>query len=164
MKRLVVITVLALAFAVVPAWAEDEAAEPRYRCSSDLQTCLDWMAKHYAGRGWAGMQLDVEGFLYTVTTVKPGSPAEQGGIRVGDVLVAVNGVEFAEENREKLVAMQGKMLPGAKFTYTLKRGGKRRNVDFVLVEMPLEVVAQVIGMHLITDHLDVDLAFGEAAD
>ena len=73
--------------------------------------------------------------------------------------MAINGVEFVEENEQKLVALQGEMKPGVQFTYTLKRKGKRHNVEVVLVEMPIEVVALQVGMHLLTDHVDIKIAF-----
>ena len=139
--------------------AEEAKEEPKYGCSYELHACLDWFAEEYASRGWAGMQLDVSDHVYTVTEVQAGSPAAKAKVRVGDMLVAFNGIEFLEENDEKLAALQRKMKPGAQFTYTLKRGGKRRNVEVVLVKMPFEVVAQQAGMHLLTDHLEADLAF-----
>jgi predicted metalloprotease with PDZ domain len=164
MKRYATITALILlAFGAAttgPAAAEaEENSEPHYRCSYELQVCLDWMAKSYSNRGWAGMQLEVNDYVYKVTGVEPGSPAAKAKVRPGDLLVAVNGIEFKEENGEKLAALQSKMKPGAQFTYTLKRNGKRRNVEVVLIEMPLEVVAHQIGMHLLTDHLEADLAY-----
>lgn len=169
MKHYATISVLVLlafsAFMAGPAVAaaEDEAEEhkdePQYRCSYELHACLDWMAEHYGKRGWAGMQLDTDGDVYTVTEVYEGSPAEKVKVRPGDILVALNGVEFVEENEQKLVALQDEMKPGARFTYTLKRKGKRRNVEVVLVEMPFEVIARQVGMHLLTDHVDVKIAF-----
>ena len=154
-----VLILLALGATSTALAAEDPEAEPQYRCSYELEVCLDWMAKNYGNRGWAGMQLDTAGGVYTVTEVHVGSPAEKAKVRPGDLLVAINGVEFNEENEAKLVAMQGEMKPGAQFTYTLKRKGKRRNVEVVLVGMPIEVIAHQIGMHLLTDHVDVKIAF-----
>jgi predicted metalloprotease with PDZ domain len=160
---LITATVMVLLLSAAPAALADEPAEaePDYTCSHPLNSCLDWMAKHYGSRGWAGMQLDVEGMTYTVTGVHEGSPAQKGGIKAGDILVAVNGVDYAEENEEKLLAIQQTMKPGVQFTYTVKRRGKRRNVECVLVEMPVDVVAQQVGMHLITGHLDPDRVFAE---
>ena len=157
-----VLILLALSAATPGAPAtepEQSKDEPQYRCSYELHACLDWMAEHYGKRGWAGMQLDTSDGLYTVTEIHERSPAEKADVRAGDILVAINGVEFSEENEQKLVALQGKMKPGAQFTYTLKRKGKRRNVEVVLVEMPIEVIAQQVGMHLLTDHVDVKIAF-----
>ena len=148
-----------LAAAETEDTAEETTDEPQYGCSYELHACLDWFAEEYASRGWAGMQLDVNDHVYTVTEVQAGSPAAKAKVRPGDVLVAFNGVEFLEENDEKLAALQRKMKPGVQFTYTLKRGGKRRNVEVVLVQMPFEVVAQQAGMHLLTDHLEPDRAF-----
>jgi len=154
-----ILTPLLLALALVtiaPAVAEEK--EPEYRCSAELGVCLDWMAAHYANRGWAGLQLDRSDGHFTVTEVHDGSPAQKAKVRSGDILVALNGINFVEENNEKLVALQDKMTPGAQFTYTVKRDGKRRNIDVVLVEMPFEIVAQQVGMHLLTDHVDIRLA------
>jgi C-terminal processing protease CtpA/Prc len=122
------------------------------------------MAKHYSDRGWTGMQLDMDGMVFTVTEVYEGSPAAKARVRPGDLLVAINGVEYTEENQEKMIEIQAQMKPGAQFTYTLKRGGKRRNVDFVLVEMSFDVVATMIGTHLLKDHVDLDLAFNSESD
>ena len=152
------------ALAAVESQEHRESDEPRYGCSAELQVCLDWMAKYYIDRGWAGMQLDVDGVVYTVTQVHKGSPAAKAGIKPGDLLVAVNGVEFGDEKREQLIEMQQQMKPGTQFTYTVKRKGKRRNVDFVLVEMPLDVAAQMVGMHLLTDHVDLNLALNSESD
>jgi len=156
---------LLLLLAVSPVFAADEPdmekAEPEYRCSYELEDCLNWMAKHYGERGWAGMQLDIEGYRYTVTGIQAGSPAEKGGIKPGDLLVAVNGVEIAEENQEKMLKARDKMIPGAQFTYTVKRKGKRRNIECVLVAMPVEVVAELIGSHLLVGHLEPHHAFPE---
>ena len=162
--------VLLLLLALAPALLAEEtdesgdADEPSYRCPAELQACLDWMATNYSDRGWAGMQLDVDGMVYTVTEVHEGSPAGKAGIRPGDRLIAVNGVEFTDENREKLIELQQQMKSGARFTYTLKRDGKRRNVDFVLVAMPFDVIARMVGMHLLTDHVDLELALNQESE
>jgi predicted metalloprotease with PDZ domain len=162
-SNIAVLVLLALAIVTAgparAADAEEADAEPRYRCSSELGVCLDWMATHYGKRGWAGLQLDRSDGQYTVIEIHDGSPAQKAKVRPGDILVAINGVDFIEENNEKLVAIQDKMKPGAQFTYTVKRNGKRRNVDVVLIGMPFEVVAQMVGMHLLTDHVDIDVAF-----
>ncbi len=159
LAALILLTLAAATTGSAAGEAEENKDEPQYRCSYELNVCLDWMAKHYSTRGWAGMQLDTSDHVYTVTEVHAGSPAAKAKVRPGDMLVAFNGVEFLEENDEKLAALQRKMKPGVQFTYTLKRRGKRRNVEVVLVKMPFEVVAQQAGMHLLTDHLEPDRAF-----
>jgi C-terminal processing protease CtpA/Prc len=160
------LTALLLLLSVSPMLAAEEPdaanAEPEYRCTYELTECLNWMAKHYGERGWAGMQLDIEGYTYTVTGVLEGSPAEKRGVKSGDLLVAINGVEFAEENQDKLMKIRDKMVPGAQFTYTIKRKGKRRNVECVLVAMPIEFIAELIGSHLLIGHLESRLAFPES--
>ena len=48
------------------------------------------------------------------------------------------------------------MKPGAKFVYTFKRDGKRRNVEFTLVKMPFEVAAEMVGTHLLVGHTHLE--------
>jgi len=126
-------------------------AQERERCDADLESCLNWMAKFYANRGWSGLELDDS--TYVISGLFPGSPAASSGIQVGDQLVAVNGLDISDTNNiEQLMELQQQMTPGATRTYTLKRDGKRRNYDFKLVAMPFETVARMVGMHLLTDH------------
>ena len=115
LAALILLTLAAATTGSAAGEAEENKDEPQYRCSYELHVCLDWMAKNLSKRGWAGMQLEVDEYVYTVTEVHAGSPAARAKVRAGDVLVAVNGVEFREENNEKLVALQGEMQPGTQF-------------------------------------------------
>ncbi|HET6278451.1 MAG TPA: PDZ domain-containing protein, partial [Candidatus Polarisedimenticolia bacterium] len=88
MKRLEKwVAVLGLAvLAAAPAFAGEG------KCNASTQECLDKMAAHMKDSGWVGVELeksDIGG--YEVAKVIPGSPAEEAGIRAGDVLFAMNG-------------------------------------------------------------------------
>jgi S1-C subfamily serine protease len=155
MKRvLVLLPVLALAIAV-PAFAGGE------KCTAATQECLDHMADAYANRGWIGVEFDQNQHeSMIINTVVAGSPAEKAGFQTGDTFFAVNGVEYAEENHEALKAQQEKMIPGAEFTFTVKRGGKSKDLAVVLGPMPDEVVQRIVGAHML-DHAHAELAENE---
>jgi S1-C subfamily serine protease len=161
MKRAILtLAVFSLVFAL-PAIAGEshEHAEKASKCNADAQACLNYFAENYKGRGWAGVSLDnVDGEL-SVLEVHPGTPAAQAGIKVGDVLLAINGVELG--NEDSWAGMKDKMVPGNKLTYTVNRNGKTKDVSFVLAEMPMDVVARMVGMHMLNDHAAVEIAHAD---
>lgn len=160
-KSILIAAIVAVALVVLPAVAGEghaKSAEYEKKCGADSQACLDWFANNYKNRGWAGVSLEETADGLTVTEVHPGTPAARGGVKVGDVLVAINGIEYAKENKEKMGALQAKMVPGAEFTYTVARKGKNKEISFALEEMPMDVVARMVGMHMLTDHAAVEVA------
>ena len=70
------------------------------------------------------------------------------------MLVALNGVAFAEENYAAMKKIKSGMVPDAEVTYTVARHGKKKNVDVTLAQMPDEVIAEWVGGHML-DHVMV---------
>lgn len=103
-------------------------------------------------RGWLGVSIqDVDensakalgldsarGAL--VSNVTPGDPAEEGGVRAGDVIVSVNGVDI--DDAGDLTRKIGNLLPGAKITLSVWRAGKTSNLVVVLGERNADKLAQ----------------------
>jgi len=143
----VLVTAMALSAAI--------AGEKGYgKCKEDTQTCLNHMVAEMKGRGWLGIQMDDEGgpANIKITKVVPGSPAEASGFQVGDVLVSVNGAKFAENTEEKCVTCEKTKetwKPGNKVTYVVKRNGADTTLNATLAALPSDVMAQMIGMHMI---------------
>lgn len=71
-----------------------------------------------------------------VSSVLPGSPAEKAGIRVGDVVTALNGerVEDGNSLRNRIAATQ----PGTEITVSVLREGKEQQFKAVLGELSPE--------------------------
>ena len=160
-KSFLIAIVLSLAFVVLPAIAGEghaKNAEYEKKCGADAQACLNWFSDNYKGRGWAGVSLEQNEDGLTVSEVHHGTPAAKAGVKAGDVLVAINGIEYAEKNKEKMSALQAQMVPGNEFTYTISRKGKNKEVSFALDEMPMDVVARMVGMHMLSDHAAVEIA------
>ena len=123
-------------------------------CDLELDDCLVRMSKNLGEKkGWVGIELEHEddGTL-TITRVAPESPAEAAGLAVGDRLLALDGVSYANGDRAALKAAYRAMVPGKTVTYTLDRGGQRLEVDVVLARLPDRVKAQWIAKHLIEAH------------
>ena len=158
MKRSIgVLSVVMILVMSVPAMAGDAT-----RCSASTQDCLNHMAKNLNNRGWVGIEMDDKGGvgMMVITKVIDGSPAEKAGFNVGDALVAVNGVEFSEENNKELKDIQYAMSPGADFTYTVSRKGSKVDLDVELGTLPDSVKAQWVGNHMM-DHAELQLASKE---
>jgi serine protease DegQ len=71
-----------------------------------------------------------------VESVEPGSAADEGGLRGGDVIVAFEGEDVA--TIEDLFARLRSFQPGDEVTLTVVRDGKRRELEITLAERPSE--------------------------
>jgi predicted metalloprotease with PDZ domain len=152
MRKLTLILVLALAVGTVAVAGE-------YKCSKgvadDTQNCLNMMAAKLENKGWVGLHLDqTEDGAYKIEMIVEESPAQAAGFKVGDKLVALNGVRFGEANEEALHKEWENMKPGKKVSYTVARGTKEMQIAVTLAQLPDEVLAQRVGQHML-EHASV---------
>jgi serine protease Do len=103
-------------------------------------------------RGWLGVSIqdvdansakalglsEARGAL--VSSVTPGDPADKAGIKAGDVITAVDGVDVNDAG--DLTRKIGDLLPGAKVNLTVWRAGKTLKLPLVLGERNADKVAQ----------------------
>jgi serine protease Do len=68
-----------------------------------------------------------------VTQVEPGSPAEKGGVKVGDVITQLDGKTVTDAGQ--LQAEVGLKAPGTKITLGVERDGKSQNIPVTLEAM-----------------------------
>lgn len=138
---------LALAL-TAPAWAGGERCEKgdhakATKTAHHAKTTKAEKVEAMKRAGWSGMEADKDDAgRYTVARVDPGSPAAQAGVRVGDRLVAYEGIALAAENKEALHAAKKGREVGSRVSYTLERDGARREVAVTLVEVPDTVIAR----------------------
>lgn len=128
------------------------------KCSEDTQKCLNYLAQHVKDRGWAGVNLERgdDGKL-VVTEVWDGTPAAAAGVKTGDVLLAINGIRYTEENYPEIQKLEPQMKPGATFNYTITSAGKERELTVTLAAMPADVAAAMVGRHMM-EHAEYDIA------
>ena len=165
MKRLLIAMAgLALAGGIVVAGNESCSASAEntgqiaHKCEASAQQCLDHMAAQFRGRGWVGIELDIneETGVMSVTKVESRSPAAEAGFAEGDVLIALNGVRLDEVNKEKVYAAKERMTVGSTVTYTVDRDGRTQDLAVTLGQIPEAVLAKWIGRHMIEDHTDYE--------
>jgi len=154
MRRQFVIAIVAV---VVLATGLAMAGEYK-KCPLSTQECLNMMAAKLKNGGWVGIELDrAEDGTLTILKVVPGSPAEEAGIRPGDVLYALYGIPINTENEDKLKQAKKEWKPGQSVEYTIKRDGMDHQVKLTLAPMPADVLAQWIGQHML-EHASVEVA------
>jgi predicted metalloprotease with PDZ domain len=117
------------------------------KCTTDTQTCLSHWAAKSGTQTWLGISKEKTDAGYKVTAVDTGSPAEKAGFKVGDVLLAVNGMAVGSDELKKSYETIYKV--GATVKYTVNRSGKEQILQATLVKMPENVFAQMVGSHML---------------
>lgn len=145
--RRVVLAVSLLVVMVVPAHAE----EPR--CPLPLGECMAQFG-NMRERPWMGVEIvrdSVTGARH-VQAVVPGSPADHAGIKAGDTLQKLGGVDpqlwFASKAGWKVG-----WKDGDKAAVIVSRGGHDRTLEMDLGHIPEETLAAMIGIHVLEGHL-----------
>lgn len=96
-------------------------------------------------RGWLGIevlsQLRDPSQLETTTGVVvrniiPGSPAAKSGLKVGDVILSIDGVEMIDSNT--LIQHVARKMPNSVLQVQVVRGSKNMNIQIVLAERPTQ--------------------------
>jgi predicted metalloprotease with PDZ domain len=146
--------ILGALLAVTLLLAPTSALADKKPCGEDADLCVTKMLEKIRQKGWIGIELDwpEEGGPPTVTRVLPDSPAEAAGLAAGDVLLAMNGLAYSDENAKQVKKAYYKLVPGDTLVYTVGRGGSEREVEVLLAHVPDAVAAQWIGNHVIQHH------------
>lgn len=151
-------TAVAVAVALIFAGSGIAFAGGEHCSEKHTQASYDEMAKKYASHGYLGIETEKNAAgAYAVSKVAPGSPAEKAGFQKGDVLVALNGARFGEDNKEAVKKAKSALGPGKAATYTVTRGGSEKQLTATLSEVPREVLAQWVGEHVVS-HSSVQVA------
>jgi len=151
-----------LAMVAIVGLAASGFALDASKCTSSTQDCLNYMSRNLENRGWVGIEVDDEGGIAEmfVSNVVEDSPADKAGFNRGDLLIAVNGVVFAESNKKKIRDIQYAMKPGDDVVYVVGRRRAKKELRVELGPLPDTVIAQQIGEHMM-DHAEVKVASAE---
>ena len=83
---------------------------------------------------YLGVSIDATASTARVADVRPSTPAENAGLKAGDVVVEVNGKTIA--SGDDLTRAIDAHKPGEKITLTYKRGGSEHTVRLTLATRP----------------------------
>ena len=130
------------------------------KCTASAQECLDHYSA-YQQKGWMGIEMDknAQGAMFIARVVE-GSPAAKAGLKAGDVLVSRNGVKLADSDAIKKDKASWKV--GAEVSYVVLRDKAEKTLKVTLAEMPESVFAEMVGKHMIHDHMAAATATADA--
>lgn len=129
------------------------AGEEKPHCDAEADACLKYMIENLEGKGWIGIEMDYSDTKAPVISrVITGSPAEAGGLRAGDGLIAFEGVAYATASKEELKKVKEMIVPGREITVTVMRDGERQDLPVTATTLPPAVLAQWIGTHMLYEH------------
>lgn len=95
------------------------------------------------GKAWLGVSVADTKDGVTVRSVVPGSPADEAGLRPGDVIEAVDGTVI--ETAEQLVEVIGDHAPGDEIVLTISWRGDAREVTVTLGTQPEKPAVSLPG-------------------
>ena len=92
------------------------------------------------GRAWLGVTYTMAETGAQIVEVTPGSPADQANLRVGDIVIAVEGTSLTTHRGLKELILRYK--PGDEIELTILRDGREQNVSVRLGTPPPDIMQQ----------------------
>jgi predicted metalloprotease with PDZ domain len=152
MKRVTWSAIVAVAVVLLLAGgvAAGEKKHEKKACTASAEECLAKMKAKIASKPWLGIEYDHKDGHYVISAVVDGSPADQAGIRKGDILVAVNGAAYCEsdEGKKKLQAAWSDLEPGSEAVWVVKRDSEKKKFKVTMGNVPPEIAKQWIDKHM----------------
>lgn len=144
MRRLIAFLGLAVVLFLAPAPAR--AKEPK--CPLPLADCMLQYAE-LRDRGWLGIEIDRDTTTQVATIVRvvPGGPAEQAGLRAGDVIQKTTGYD------QTWIAGKAGWKDAKPVQVAVLRAGKPAAFAVHCGVIPEDYLAQMIGVHVLEGHL-----------
>ena len=122
------------------------AAEPP--CPLDIATCVARF-QLMRERPWMGVGVDRDSLgTYHIVSVTPGTPAEAAGIKPGDLLQSI-----ANKAPADWFAGRASWKTGDRGRLVVLRDGHQRTLEMEYRVIPEDVLANIIGTHIIEGHL-----------
>jgi len=153
MRRLFIVLGLCagLTLGSLPAGEKTEEGASK-QCPETMQHCLQSMVERFKRTGLIGLDGTWDEKLggYTVERFIEGSAGEAAGMKVGDILIKVNGIPLADMARAKADADNRR--PGNEVTATVVRDGEEISFKIKLIAVPADIMAAEIGRHMIEYH------------
>ncbi len=145
MKKLLVLVLAALLFPVSAAAGGKQHAE-RTACGAE---CVEKLKAKYANKAWLGVEYaKMDSGYYKIKAVHPGSPAEKAGFQAGDVMLAMNGVEYTKANKKAVKAAWSQVSVGSEVNYKVKRQGEKVGLVATLDNVPADLQAEWIANYV----------------
>ena len=146
MRTLVPILVSLLLLAV-PASGGESCSAPARECEIQIREMLE-------GQSFLGVLLERTSLGVMIRSVIPGSPAERGGFRNDDLLIAINGRDVSRNDirQVKRLFQEAAEKNDGKLNVVVTRYGDVRRIRAEMGKMPEEHIRKAIQAHLKEAH------------
>ena len=114
-----------------------DTGHTRYLTAEETQAETEGLSGGYVG---VGIQVDSRDGAIVVVTPIDGSPAMEAGVRAGDVLLQVDGVEVTGQTIDEVISIV-RGDEGTEITLTFQREGEAEPLEFRLTRRRIEVSA-----------------------
>jgi predicted metalloprotease with PDZ domain len=122
------------------------AAEPK--CPLEVGACLHEFGK-MRERGRLGIEVETDSAgVKTIRGVTPGGPAERAGVKIGDVLERIEGLD-----QRRYVAGKAGWKNPPPANVKVRRNGRLESIEVVPEPISDQQFARMIGVHMVEGHL-----------
>jgi predicted metalloprotease with PDZ domain len=145
--RTLVPLIVSLLLLAVPASGGERCSAPARECEIQIREMLE-------GQSYLGVILERTSLGVMVRSVIPGSPAERGGFRNDDLLVAINGRDVSRNDirQVKRLFQEATEKNDGKLNVVVTRYGDVRRIRAEMGKMPEEHIRKAIQAHLKEAH------------
>jgi len=88
------------------------------------------------GPGYLGITFTKDEGGLQITEVKPGGPAEKGGLKVDDLIIKLDGADMSNADTTDLVKLVAGLRPGTVVAVEVKRGAETLTLKIKLGPRP----------------------------
>ncbi|MFN2442978.1 MAG: PDZ domain-containing protein [Thermoanaerobaculia bacterium] len=143
-----------LATALVSLLLLAQPASGGKTCSAPARECAIQIREMLEGQSFLGVRLERTSLGVIVRAVIPGSPAERGGFRNDDLLVAINGRDVSRNDirQVKRLLQEAADKNDGRLNIVVTRYGEVRRVLAEMGKMPEEYIRKAIQAHLQEAH------------
>jgi C-terminal processing protease CtpA/Prc len=128
------------------------AGDPK-ACTVKAHECEQFIRDAMYGKKYLGAKFGDSRWGLTVKEIISGSPAERGGLKVGDRIVAVNGVDCSKADMPRFKRVLGKAKDTGKLTIAVQRLGAVSWVTVELRPMSNEQISRAVASHIREAHM-----------
>lgn len=131
------------------SFAPSAVSAAESKCPLPLTECL-MKYQRMRERPWLGVSVEIDSVTQerVVVDIAPGGAAERAGIRIGDVLVQIEGKPPADWFAGKAGWKDGDELPVA-----VRRAESARTLRLRAQGISEELLAKYVGVHMLEGHL-----------
>jgi predicted metalloprotease with PDZ domain len=126
------------------------AEEPR--CTQTAQDCDHQIRQMLSGCRFLGMTVEERNPGLVISKIVPKSPAERGGLRVGDRLIAVNGKSLTNASPRDFKQIVADARSTCRLWMIISRGGAYTKLEAHLEPYSKEQIDKIVAAHLSQSH------------